>query len=294
MDTLTQDKTQMNDQATLDKELPILRVDANAYSWLPDWRELWQYREMLYFLVSRDIKVRYRQTVLGAAWAIIQPLTSMVFFTLFFNKVAQISSDGIPYPIFSFSALVPWTFFVNGVSLGADSLVGQAHLVRKVYFPRLLVPLARILGGIVDLGLALVVLLLMMLAYGYVPKLESIVVIPALVVLATVLTLGVTLWLSALNVSYRDIRYVVPFLTQLWLFATPIAYPASLIKDDTLRALYSLNPMVCIIEGFRWVLLGHTPPSVFAVLSSVVITLVLLVTGLLYFHRAEGIFADVI
>jgi len=254
---------------------------------------LWQYREMLYLLITRDITVRYRQTVLGAAWAIIQPLSSMVVFTIFFGGVAKIPSNGIPYPLFAFAALVPWTFFANGVAVGADSLVGQAHLVRKVYFPRMLIPLARILGGLVDFSLALLVLLAMMPFFHYTPSPAAIVVIPALSLLTAGLTFGMSLWLSALNVKYRDIRYLVPYLMQIWMFATPIAYPSTLIEEPT-RTLYSLNPMVSVVEGFRSVLLNSPAPSGLAIAVSVVVTVLLVVTGVLFFHHAEGIFADVI
>ncbi len=216
--------------------------------------ELWEYRELLYFLVWRDIKVRYKQTVLGAAWAILQPFMTMVVFSLFFGKLGKIPSEGVPYPIFSFAALVPWTFFATGLGQGANSLVGSQNLIKKVYFPRLVIPIASVLSGVVDFALAFLVLLGMMLFYGIVPTL-NVLWLPLLLLLALVTSLGVSLWLSALNVQFRDIRYTVPFLTQFWLFATPIAYPSSLLPEPW-RTLYGLNPMVGVVEGFRWALLG--------------------------------------
>ena len=217
-------------------------------------KEIWSYRELLYFLIWRDVKVRYKQTALGAAWAIIQPFFTMVVFSLFFGRLAKIPSDGIPYPIFSFAALVPWTFFANGLGQSANSLVGNANLIKKIYFPRLAVPIATILSGVIDFALAFVVLLAMMLYYGIMPTI-NVIWLPLLLLLALVTSLGVGLWLSALNVQFRDVRYVVPFLTQIWMFGTPIAYPSSLLAEPW-RTLYALNPMVGVVEGFRWALLG--------------------------------------
>ena len=258
----------------------------------PNFRELFQYRELLYFLVWRDIKVRYKQTLLGAAWAIIQPLMTMIVFSLFFGRLAGVPSDGMPYPIFSYAALVPWIFFANGVTGSANSLVGSSHLITKVYFPRLVIPVSTVLSGIPDFLLAFLVLLGMMLFFGIAPT-YNIVWLPLLLALAFVTAIGVGLWLSAINVQYRDVRYVVPFLIQLWLFATPIAYPSSLVPE-TLRPLYALNPMVGVVEGFRWALLGTaTAPGAMIGVSSLV-ALVLLVTGLLYFRKMEDTFADVV
>jgi lipopolysaccharide transport system permease protein len=276
-----------------EEQIPTVRVDASGSLAVVDWSELWHYREMLYFLILRDLKLRFRQTVLGVAWAIIQPVTTMIVFTIFFGNVAQVSSDGIPYPIFSFAALVPWTFFTNGVAVASDSLVGQAHLVRKVYFPRILIPLGRVLGGLVDFGIALIVLVLMMLGYGYLPSLTTLIMIPILCVLLLAITFGVSLWLSALNVRYRDVRYLIPFVLQLWLFITPIVYPSSLIKEP-MRTLYGLNPMVGVIEGFRWALLNNNQLSTSALLVSVVVAILGLISGLWFFHQAEGTFADII
>ena len=254
--------------------------------------ELWLYRELLYFLVWRDIKVRYKQTALGAAWAIIQPFFTMLVFTLFFGKLANIQSDGIPYALFSYAALVPWTFFANGLSQSADSLVGSANLIKKVYFPRLVVPLAAVLSGVVDFALAFVVLIGMMLYYGIAPTL-NVIWLPALLLLALITALGVGLWLSALNVEFRDVRYVVPFLVQLWLFATPIAYPSSLLPEPW-RTIYGLNPMAGVVEGFRWALLGTNTAPGPMVLVSALAAAAILVSGAYYFRRMEKTFADVV
>jgi lipopolysaccharide transport system permease protein len=255
-------------------------------------RELWKYRELLYFLIWRDVKVRYKQTVLGAAWAIVQPLFTMVIFSLFFGRLAKIPSDGIPYPIFSYAALVPWALFSNGLSQGANSLVGGAKLIKKVYFPRLAMPLAMVVGGIVDFALAFVVLLGMMFAYRIVPTL-NVLWLPLLVLLAMATSLGVALWLSAMNVQFRDIRYLVPFLTQVWLYATPIAYPSSLLPQPW-RTLYGINPMAGVTEGFRWALLGTDTAPGPIIIVSVLAALTLLISGAFYFRRMERTFADVV
>lgn len=255
-------------------------------------RELWRFRELLYFLVWRDIKVRYKQTVLGASWAILQPLMTMVVFSLFFGKLAKIPSDGIPYPIFSYCALVPWTFFATGLSSSSNSLVGSQSLIKKVYFPRLAIPLATVLAGVVDFALAFVVLLGMMLFFGITPTI-NVVWLPALVALAFVTALGVGLWMSALNVQFRDIRYTIPFVTQFWMFTTPIAYPSSLLEEPW-RSIYGINPMVGVIEGFRWALLGaETKPGPMLVVSTLAAVCVL-ISGALYFRRMEKTFADVV
>jgi lipopolysaccharide transport system permease protein len=262
--------------------------------WVPvKLRELWEFREVLYFLVWRDIKLRYRQTLIGAAWAILQPFLTMVVFTVFFGRLAKMPSDGIPYPLFAFAALVPWTFFANGLTQGATSLVASGHLITKVYFPRLLVPSARVLGGMLDFVLSFIVLLAMMAWYGVAPRVAALAWVPALGLLALVTAVGISLWLSALNVRYRDIQHVVPFLVQIWLFATPIAYPSSLLAERW-RTLYALNPMVGVVEGFRWALLGAgvAPGSVVA--TSALAALVMLVTGAFFFRRIERTFADVI
>ena len=273
-------------------ELPVTVIRPRP-GWVPlDFRELWAYRELLYFLVWRDIKVRYKQTVLGAAWAVIQPFSTMVVFSLFFGKLAKIPSDGVPYPIFSYAALVPWTFFAYGLSQSSNSLVGSANLITKVYFPRLVVPISAVLGGVVDFVLAFTVLLGMMLYYGIVPT-ANVVWLPALLLLAFVTALGIGFWFSALNVKFRDVRYVLPFVVQFWLFATPIAYPSSLLPEPW-RVLYGINPMAGVVEGFRWALLGtETAPGPIIAVSSLV-AVGLLVGGVFYFRRMEKTFADVV
>jgi lipopolysaccharide transport system permease protein len=262
-------------------------------SWVSlNLRSLWEYRELLYFLTWRDIKVRYKQTVLGAAWAILQPLTTMLIFSLFFGRLVKVPSDGIPYPLFAFAALVPWTFFANGLNQSSNSLVSSANLLKKVYFPRLTIPVATVLAGVVDFVLAFVVLLALMAFYRVVPTI-NIIWTPLLLALAFVTSLGVGLWMSALNVKYRDVRYIVPFLVQIWLFATPVAYPSSLLSEPW-RTVYGLNPMVGVVEGFRWALLGaNTAPSLM-VLASAFASLLILVTGAYYFRHMEKTFADVV
>jgi len=255
-------------------------------------RDLWEYRELLYFLTWRDIKVRYKQTVLGAAWAIIQPFFTMVVFSLFFGKLAKMPSDDIPYPIFSYAALVPWTFFANGLSQSSTSLVASANLIKKVYFPRLVVPVSAVISGGVDFVLAFVVLLGMMLFYGIVPT-AVVVWLPLLLLLALVTSLGVGLWLTAMNVQFRDVRYAVPFLVQAWMFATPIAYPSSLL-DEPWRTLYGVNPMAGVVEGFRWALLGTETAPGPIILVSALVAVGLLISGTFYFRRMEKTFADVV
>jgi lipopolysaccharide transport system permease protein len=272
--------------------VPTLHI-APSKGWVSlKLNELWEYRELLHFLIWRDIKVRYKQTALGALWAIIQPFFTMVVFSLFFGRLAKVPSDGIPYPIFSFAALVPWTFFTNGLTQSSNSLVGSANLITKVYFPRLAIPIAAVLSGIVDFLLAFVVLLAMMLYYGMMPTM-NVLWLPLFLLLALITSLGVGLWLSALNVEYRDVRYVVPFVAQFWLFVTPIAYPSSLLPEPW-RTLYGLNPMVGVVEGFRWALLGSkTAPGPMIAVSSVA-ALLILVSGAFYFRRMEKTFADIV
>jgi lipopolysaccharide transport system permease protein len=255
-------------------------------------KELWAYRELLYFLVWRDVKVRYKQTALGAIWAILQPVFTMVVFSLFFGRLGKMPSDGLPYPLFSFAALVPWTYFSHGLSQASNSLVGSANLIKKVYFPRLAIPIASVASGLIDFALAFLVLLGMMLYYGILPG-SKVIVLPLLLLLTLVTSLGVSLWLSALNVHFRDVRHVIPFLTQLWLFSTPIAYPSSLLSEPW-RTVYSINPMVGVVEGFRWALLGtDTAPGPMIIVSSVA-AVVILVSGVFYFRRLEKTFADVV
>ena len=261
----------------------FLRLDLSA---------LWEYRELLYFLVWRDIKVRYKQTALGAAWAILQPVMTMIVFSIFFGRLAKVPSDGVPYPIFAYVALLPWQLFAFALSESSNSLVASQNLITKVYFPRLVIPISSVLAGLVDFAIAFVILLAMMLYYGIVPT-AVMALLPLFLLLAVVTALAVGLWLSALNVKYRDVRYTIPFLTQFWMFATPVAYPASLVPEKW-RALYGLNPMAGVVEGFRWALLGksHTPGPLLWV--SVAAVVVLLIGGLRYFKKTESTFADIV
>ncbi len=254
--------------------------------------ELWEYRELLFFLVWRDVKVRYKQTALGVLWAIIQPVMTMVVFSIFFGKLGKLSSDGIPYPIFAFAALVPWTLFSNGLTQATNSLVGSSNLIKKVYFPRLIIPVASVLAGVVDFLLAFAVLIILMFFYGIVPTINTL-WLPIFLLMTLITSLAVSLWLSALNVEYRDVRYIIPFLSQIWLFATPIAYSATLLSEPW-RTIYGLNPMVGVVEGFRWALLGtNTQPGTMAAVSMAV-SLILLISGAFYFRRMEKNFADII
>lgn len=273
-------------------ENTIVRIEPSK-GWVSlKLRELWEYRELLYFLIWRDVKVRYKQTVLGCIWAIIQPFFTMVVFSLFFGKLAKVPSDGIPYPIFSYTALVPWAFFANGLSQATNSLVSGSNLIKKVYFPRLAMPIASVLGCIVDLVLAFIMLIAMMFYYGMTPTL-NVIWLPFILVLAFTTSLGVSLWLSAMYVQFRDVRHIIPFLIQIWLFATPIAYPSSLLQEPW-RTVYGINPMVGVVEGFRWALLGtQTAPGLTIILSCLVAA-GLLVSGAYYFRRMEKTFADVV
>jgi lipopolysaccharide transport system permease protein len=258
--------------------------------------QLWQYRELLYFLAWRDVKVRYKQTFFGASWAILQPFLSMVVFTIFFGRLAGLESDmSIPYPLFNYAALVPWVFFSTTISNAATSLVTNANLIKKVYFPRLSVPIATALAGLVDFALAFIVLLGMMLFYQFVPTI-NIVWLPLFMLQAMMTALGISFWLSALNVQYRDVRYTLPFLTQIWLFITPVVYPSRLITDPLLKALYGLNPMSGVVEGFRWALFGEVggdAPNLMLGVSALV-TVILFFSGMLYFRRMEKTFADIV
>jgi lipopolysaccharide transport system permease protein len=257
-----------------------------------NFRELWRYRELVYFLMWRDIKVRYKQTLLGAGWAIIQPFFTMVVFTIFFGELAKIPSDDIPYPIFSYAALLPWQLFENGISKAGNSLVASRNLITKVYFPRLAVPLASVVSGVVDFALAFVVLLGMMVFYGFKPT-SAIWLLPLLLLLTLLTALGTGLWLSALNVAYRDVGYVIPFIVRLWFFLTPITYSASIVPE-TYQALYALNPMTGVVQGFRWAMLGVGSAPSTLMIASTGAALVLLISGILYFRRMERIFADVV
>jgi lipopolysaccharide transport system permease protein len=260
--------------------------------------ELWEYRELLFFLVWRDVKVRYKQTLLGAAWAILQPLAAMVVFTIFFGRLAGVGSDGLPYPLFSYAGLLPWTFFAQGISQSSDSLVGSQNLIKKVYFPRLVIPSSSVLGGLVDFALAFLVLIGMMVWYRVAPT-SAVFALPALLLLAFATALGVGMWLSALNVEYRDVKYVVPFFIQLWLFVTPVIYPMSQVTAKLQQLglpgwLYGLNPMAGVVEGFRWALLGTGRAPGPVILASSAVAVLLVVSGAYYFRRMERTFADVV
>lgn len=257
-----------------------------------DLRGVWEYRELVWFLIWRDIKVRYKQASLGIAWAVIQPVMTMLVFTLIFGRLAQLPSDGLPYPVFTFTALLPWQLFSGALTGSANSVVNSASLISKVYFPRLVIPIASVMATLVDFSISFGVLLGLMAWYGISLRL-AVVVLPLLVMLALAIALAVGLWASALNVRYRDVRHVMPFVVQFWLLASPVAYSTSLITSPAWRAVYSLNPMVGVIEGFRWAVLGSTPPSVLVV-PSVFVTGVLLAGGLFFFRRTEASFADVI
>jgi lipopolysaccharide transport system permease protein len=254
--------------------------------------ELWAHRDLIYFMVWRDLKVRYKQTVLGAAWALLQPLLTMAVFTIFFGRLAKVPSDGIPYTLFCYTALVPWTFLATAVSAAASCLISNANLLKKVYFPRLILPVASVGGVLVDLGIAFCMLLVLLVFYGVVPTAKA-ALVPVLLLLALVTATGAGLWLAAVNVQFRDVRYAVPFLIQFWMFATPIAYPSSLIQDPTLKVLFGLNPMTGVVEGMRWALLGaRTAPGAMVAVSSAM-ALLMLVSGAYYFRRVERTFADI-
>ncbi len=260
--------------------------------WIPiNLGELWAYRELLYFLTWRDIKVRYKQTILGFAWAILQPFMMMVVFSLFFGNLLKVPSEGIPYPLFNYAAILPWTLFAQGITRSSESLVANVNMVQKVYFPRLIMPLGSVLAPVVDFAIAFIILIGMMFYFGYPPTL-SILWLPVFIILVLITALGVGLWLSVINVKYRDVRYAVPFLTQLWLFASPVVYASSLLPQK-FQAIYGLNPMAGVIEGFRWALLGTDPPGSLIAIS-VTIVLVILISGVFYFRKSEKNFADVI
>lgn len=257
---------------------------------IPNLAELWRFRELVFFLAWRDISVRYKQTVLGAAWAILQPVLTMVVFSVFFGKLGNIPSDGLPYPVFTFCALLPWQLFAYALTESGNSLIMNQNLITKVYFPRMIIPIASTLGGVLDFVISFVVLLGLMLFYGIHPT-SAIWTLPLFILLALITALGAGLWLSALNVEYRDIRYTIPFLTQFWLFLTPIAYPSSMVPEGW-RTIYAINPLVGVVEGFRWALLGvGNPPSLILAVSALA-AFILLVSGLFYFRRMERTFAD--
>ena len=272
--------------------LPVYTISPSR-AWVPlRLRELWEYRELLYFLVWREIKIRYKQTALGVVWAVIQPLFTMIVFSVFFGRLARMPSDGVPYPVFTLCALLPWQLFAFALTESSNSVVANQRLITKVYFPRLVMPLAALGVGLVDFCIAFV-LLLGVAAYFGVTFSLTLLTVPIWAAFALLTALAVGLWLSALNVKYRDVRYAVPFMAQIWMFATPVAYPTSIVPEAW-RPFYALNPMVGVVDGFRWALFGVTdPPRVTAVVSALVVG-VLLVGGLYYFRRMERTFADVV
>lgn len=258
-----------------------------------DLNDLWVYRELIFFMTWRDLKVRYKQTLLGASWAVLKPFLSMVVFTIFFGGLAKVPSEGFPYPIFSFAALLPWELFSNALSISSRSLVQNRHMITKIYFPRIILPLSSTLSGVVDFLIAFIILLAMMAFYKISPTLNML-ALPLFLLLAIIAALGVGLWLSALNVLYRDIGYITPFLTQFWLFITPIVYPTSMIPEQW-RLLYALNPMTGVVEGFRWAILGTQQGAPGMTLYiSVAVSIVLLISGMVYFKRMERHFSDLV
>lgn len=275
-----------------DIDLPVVKIRPPRRSALIDFPELWEYRELLYFLIWRDIKVRYKQTAIGVAWVVLQPVLTMVIFSIIFGKLLHVPSGDTPYPVFTYTAILPWTFFAGAISRSGNSLVYDANLVSKVYFPRLLLPLAGVLANLVDFGVAFMILIGMMLILGVLPGAELF-TLPLFLLLAMAAALAVGLWLSALNVKFRDINYVIPFLVQVWLFLTPVAYSIRLVPDRW-RLLYSLNPMVAVVEGFRWALLGQQNLTWNETLVSILPVLVLFAGGLFYFRTFENEFADVV
>jgi len=256
-------------------------------------RDLWVYRELVYFMVWRDVKVRYKQTLLGMSWAIIQPIMTMLIFTFLFGKVAKVPTDGIPYPVFSFTALLPWGLFTTALNQGSRSLVAHNNMVTKIYFPRLILPMSAVFGGLVDFAIAFVILFVLMIYYQVTPAWHLLWTLPLFLLLAVITALGVSLWLSAINVKYRDVNQALPFLTQFWLFITPVAYSSSIISDKW-QILYSLNPMAGVVNGFRWALLGSGNGPDAALWVSVAISVLILVSGLFYFRSTEKTFADLI
>jgi lipopolysaccharide transport system permease protein len=261
--------------------------------WLSvDLKELWRYRELIFFLTWRDIKVRYKQAVLGVAWAVLQPLLTMVIFTVIFGILLKTPSQGLPYPLFALSALLPWQLFASALQRSSVSLVGNANLITKIYFPRLAIPLSSVFAALVDFGVSFFVLIGVMIYYRYLPG-WNVLWLPVLILMALLTALAVGLWLSALNVQYRDVQHMVPFIVQVWMYASPIVYPIETIPEGTWRILYSLNPMVGVIQGYRWALLGGEPPDV-TMMISIVVVLFLLVGGLFYFRRMEKTFADIV
>ncbi len=271
---------------------PVLRITPPGRWWAIPFAELWENRELIYFFVWREIKIRYKQTAIGAAWAVLQPFLTMLLFTLVFGRFAHIPSEGIPYAIFYYSALLPWMYFSNSLQNATNAIVQNQSMITKVYFPRLALPLAAVLSGLVDFGIGFLMFVAMMIYYGVRPGIPLL-FFPLFLLLAVLTATGMGLWLGAMNALYRDVRYVVPFLVQFWLFASPVAYPASLVPAKW-RWVYLLNPMAGVIEGFRWSLSGHGPAPGRLILVSVLIVVAVLVSGLFYFQKMEATIADVV
>ena len=271
-------------------DVPIVRIAAHQGLFDVRLREVWDYRELLYFFVLRDVKVRYRQTLIGVVWVVLQPLMTMGVFTLFFGRLAKLPSNGLPYPVFYFTALVPWSYFAQALQNCTNVIVENQHVVTKVYFPRLVLPLAAVSSGLVDFTVGFGVMLALVMAYG-IHLAANALLLPALIFLALLTALGVGLWTSALNALYRDMRSIIPFVIQFWMLASPVAYPSSLVPGRW-RLLYGLNPMAGVIDGFRWALTGHGEPPGPMLLVSTAMVLLVLVSGLLFFQRVEGTVAD--
>ena len=275
--------------ANVTNKTPVTIIKPSK-GWLPvDLHELWEYRDLLYFFVWRDIKIRYKQTFLGFAWALIQPLLAMIIFTLFFGNLAKIPSDGIPYPIFTYAALLPWTLFSESLTRSTNSMVTNANIIQKVYFPRVALPISSVLSPLLDFGIAFTILILMMVYYSIMPT-TNIILLPAFILLAVITSLGIGLWTSALNAMYRDFQYVIPFIIQIWMYASPVVYPVSMIPEKY-QFLYGLNPMAGVIEGFRWVVLGADAPKS-VIIVSVAISILILVSGAFFFQHMQKTFAD--
>jgi len=278
-------------QAKSQTDQPFIRIESSGPLAFR-LKELWDYRELLFFLVWRDVKVRYKQTAIGAAWTVIQPLLTMAVFTVVFQKFARMPSNGVPYPLFIFTALLPWSYFSKALNSGIQSLVGNANLITKVYFPRLLLPISAILSGLIDFAISFLFLVGMMVWFGFMPGIRMLVV-PLFLFLTVLTALAIGLWLAVINVRYRDVGQAIPFVVQLWLFASPVAYPISVVPEKW-RLLYSLNPMTGVIEGFRWALLGKPMPDILPVIISIVVVLALLFAGIMFFRRMEETFADIV
>jgi lipopolysaccharide transport system permease protein len=274
------------------EDIEVLQIEPSR-GWVSvGLSELWRYRELIYFFIWRDLKVRYKQTVLGGLWAILQPFFTMLIFSVFFGRLAKIPSDSVPYPVFTFTALVPWTFFANGLTQSSTSLVSSSNLVSKIYFPRLALPVSKVLSGVVDFCLAFLMLICLLIYYHIAPT-AHVLWLPFFFLMAVVAALGVSIWFSALHVQFRDVQHAIPFVVQAWLFATPVAYPSSLLKEPW-RTIYGINPMVGVVEGFRWSLLGTTHAPGPMVYVSFGVAVVVLISGTLYFRRLEKSFADIV